>query len=182
MNRFRVLFAAVFLGSVAGAVSCASQKAASETGQQRQAEEDSSPVVTPAEVPWKDMTKHQRARYMGKVVTPKMREVFQAFDAKHFAKVNCATCHGKNAKEKEFKMPNPELPKLPASEKVFMETVMKKKPEMVKFMAEQVTPKMAELLGLKPFDPKAPDPAAFSCEGCHTLEGAPDQEPTPAGG
>ena len=40
------------------------------------------PVVTPAEVPWKDMTKQQKGRYMAKVVVPKMKVTFQAFDPK----------------------------------------------------------------------------------------------------
>lgn len=135
---------------------------------------DESPVVTPETVAWKDMTPIQRSRYMTKVVTPKMREVFQAYDAKHYEKVNCATCHGKDPKERKFKMPSPDLAALPASEKVFLETVMKEKPEVVKFMAEKVTPAMAALLGRPAFNPAAPDPNAFSCNGCHRLEGDPD--------
>lgn len=132
--------------------------------------DDGSPVVTPAEVPWDKMTDDQHHRFMAKVVVPKAREVFQAFDAKGFAKVGCPTCHGKNGKANKFKMPSPELPELPSSEKEFTETTMKEKPEMVKFMSEKVTPMMAELLGEKLFNPAAPDPTAFSCHGCHTLK------------
>lgn len=134
--------------------------------------EDTSPVVTPAQVPWKDMTGQQRGRYMAKVVVPEFRKVFQAYDPKEFEKVNCATCHGKHGKENKFKMPSPELPVLPSSEEEFMATTYKEHPEMVKFMGEQVTPKMAELLGVPHFDPQHPDPNAFSCQGCHTLKGA----------
>lgn len=136
--------------------------------------DDNSPVVTPKETPWDQMTPQQQRRYMGKVVVPKFRELFQQFDPKHFEKVNCGTCHGKDPKEKHFKMPNEELPVLPASEKEFMATVMKDKPEMVKFMAEVVTPAMAELMNEKPFNPAAPDPKAFSCHNCHTTKGKPD--------
>jgi cytochrome c553 len=168
MSHRRVFLAAVFLTTSIVALACASQRAATETEKH---EEDTSPVVTPAEVPWKDMTQKQRGRYMAKVVTPKMHEVFQAYDATRYEKFGCATCHGKNAKEKGFKMPNPDLPALPASEQEFMATVMKEKPEMVKFMAEQVTPQTAALLGLKVFDPKNPDPNAFGCGGCHTIKG-----------
>ena len=138
--------------------------------------EDASPLVTPAEVPWKQMTKQQRGRYMKQVVTPKMQALFQAHDAEHYTKFGCATCHGKDAKAKGFEMPNPDLPKLPASPEEFMATTAKEKPEMVKFMVEQVTPQMAHLLGLQPFNPEAPDPNAFSCGGCHTLKGAPQAE------
>ncbi len=122
------------------------------------------------------MTPQQRGRYMRKAVMPKMRDVFLGHDPEQFKKPSCATCHGKNAKANKFKMPNPELPVLPASAKEFMATVMKDKPEMVKFMGETVTPTMADLLNLKPFDPHAPDPNAFSCHNCHTLKGTPDPE------
>jgi cytochrome c553 len=150
--------------------SCAHSNASTE-GSAPNVAEDTSPLVTPAEVPWKDMTKEQRGRYMAKVVLPKMKETFQAFDQKKFAKFNCATCHGKDAREKGFKMPTPDLPVLPASEQEFMNTVMKDKPEWVKFMGEQVTPQVAQLLGLEPFNPKQPKPNAFSCNACHTLKG-----------
>jgi len=133
-------------------------------------DQDTSPVVTPAEVPWKEMTGPQRGRYMAKVVTPKMKALFQAYDPKHFAKFDCASCHGKSAKERKFKMPSPELPALAASPEVFMATTMKEKPEMVKFMGEKVTPLMAQLLGRPHFDHAKPDPTAFSCTGCHTLK------------
>jgi hypothetical protein len=134
-------------------------------------EDDSAPVVTPQETPWKDMTKEQKGRYMRKVVTPKMREVFQAFDAKGYEKFGCPTCHGKEAKAREFKMPSPDLEPLPDSPEVFMATTMKEHPEMVKFMGEQVEPQMAMLLGRPPYNPQAPEtPDAFGCNGCHRLE------------
>jgi cytochrome c553 len=129
-------------------------------------------VVGPPEVAWKDLTKEQKAKYMKAAVTPKMKVVFQEFDPKLFAKFNCATCHGKEAKKREFKMPNPEIHPLPGSEAAFME-MMKKKPsweKWAKFMGEKVEPQMATLLGKPVFDPKKPDPAAFGCGGCHTIE------------
>jgi len=33
-----------------------------------------------------------------------------------------------------------------------------------------VTPQMAQLLGVKHFDPQAPVEGAFSCNACHKLE------------
>jgi mono/diheme cytochrome c family protein len=138
--------------------------------------EDTSPLVTPAEVPWKDMTGEQKGRYMARVVMPKMKETFQAYDPKEFSKFTCGTCHGKNPKEKGFKMPSPDLPALPASEHEFMATVMKEQPQMVKFMGEKVTPQMAQLLGVEPFNHADPKPNAFSCNACHTLKGQPDSK------
>ena len=169
MNRHLLpLFACAVL-----AVSCAHSTASSEgasASQAAAAAEDNSPLVTPEQTPWAQMSKQQRGRYMMKVVMPKMRDLFQAHDPKHFEKVTCGTCHGKNPKAVEFRMPSPDLPSLPDSPEVFMATVMKEKPEMVKFMGEQVAPTMAQLLGLKHFDPAHPEPGAFSCNGCHTLK------------
>jgi hypothetical protein len=56
---------------------------------------------------------------------------------------------------------------LPASAAEFG-ALREKKPRWMKFMAEEVKPQMAALLGLREFDPKAPDPKAFGCKGCHT--------------
>jgi hypothetical protein len=128
-------------------------------------------VVGPPKVAWKDMTKEQKGKYMKAVVTPKMKVAFQEFDPKVFKTFNCATCHGKEAKAREFKMPNPEIHPLPPTPEAYM-AMMKKKPEWEKwskFMGEQVEPKMAGLLALPVFDPKKPDPGAFGCQGCHTI-------------
>ncbi len=43
-------------------------------------------------------------------------------------------------------------------------------PEMVKFMAEVVKPRMAALLGLPEFDPNKPEAGGFGCAGCHTIK------------
>ncbi|MFL5346933.1 MAG: hypothetical protein ACJ8AT_19290 [Hyalangium sp.] len=129
------------------------------------------PVVGPPQVAWKDMTKPQRGRYMFMVVMPKMKEVFQAFDNKKFAQVTCATCHGPDARDRSFSMPNPELFALPPPEE--FGPVMQKEPEWVKFMAEKVKPQMATLLGVKEYDPQNsnPQPGTFSCNNCHTVKG-----------
>ena len=127
-------------------------------------------VAGPA-VKWDDMNKEQRGRYMKEVITPKMKVVFQDFDAKLFKTVNCATCHGKEFKARKFKMPNPDIHPLPSTPEAF-QAMMKKEPtwpKWTKFMAEKVEPTMASLLGMVPFDPKKPDPTAFSCQACHTL-------------
>ncbi len=123
------------------------------------APEDQEPVVGPPQVAWKDMTKQQRGKYMARVVMPRMKEVFHAFDDKKFAKVTCATCHGPGAKDRSFTMPNPENFVLPAP--ADFGSLMQEKPEWVKFMAEKVKPEMATLLGLKEFDPQNPQPGTF---------------------
>jgi cytochrome c553 len=121
--------------------------------------------------PWKDMTKAERGKYMKDVVTPQMRPVFQAYDAELFAKFDCSTCHGKDPKGHKFKMPSPDLHALPNTPELFMAALKAKPswPKWSKFMSEKVEPQVAALLGKPAFDPKKPDPGAFSCNGCHTL-------------
>ena len=141
--------------------------------------EDAGPLVIPGQVKWSTMTPRQKGRYMREVVTPRMRALFHAYDAEVFAKVGCSTCHGKSPEQRQFKMPNPELPQLPTTEAVFMKTVMKHHPKMVAFMGSQVTPEMAKLLGMTPFDPHAPAKDSFGCNGCHVMSAHPVEHDHP---
>src|SRR5947208_877250 len=61
-------------------------------------------------IDWEHMSKAERKKYMKSTVLPKMKTVFQEFDAKAFKNFTCQTCHGKKATETNFKMPNAELP------------------------------------------------------------------------
>ena len=127
------------------------------------------PVVGPPQVAWKDMTKEQKGKYMKAAVLPKMKAAFQTFDPDLFAKFNCQTCHGKDAKARGFKMPSPDLFVLPSTPAEFA-PLMEKKGKWMKFMGETVKPTMAGLLGLPNYDHKAPVPGAFGCGGCHTAK------------
>jgi hypothetical protein len=133
---------------------------------------ESTKVVGPPETAWKDMTTDQKAKFMKVVVTPKMRPVFQEFDAELFKKVDCATCHGKTAKARKFKMPTPDIHVLPSTPEAFKAALAKEPtwPKWTKFMGEKVEPTVAGLLGLPVFDPKKPEAGGFGCAGCHTLE------------
>jgi hypothetical protein len=111
------------------------------------------------------MNHEQRLDYIKKSVLPKMKDEFVAFDAKRYAELNCATCHGDGAKDGSFKMPNPKLPKLPADEAGFKK-LMEQKPEATKFMGGKVVPGMASLLGEAPFNPQTHE--GFGCFECHT--------------
>src|SRR2546430_2593695 len=68
-----------------------------------------------AAIDWEKMDHSERMAYMKKHVNPTMRAEFQNFDAKRYAKFGCKTCHGKGAEDDSYKMPNPDLPKLPRS-------------------------------------------------------------------
>lgn len=113
------------------------------------------------------MTPEQKGKYMGAVVMPRMKELFVAFDSKEFGNFSCGTCHGNDAKERQFKMPNPNLPVLPGDEAGFG-ALMKDHPDVMKFMAEKVKPEMAKLLGMPERGPNNHEPTAFGCTHCHT--------------
>jgi cytochrome c553 len=121
-------------------------------------------------IDWEHMSKAERKKYMKSTVFPKMKATFQEFDAKAYKSFSCATCHGKKATETNFKMPNPELPKLPQpTDRAGFMAIQQKKPEAVKFMGTKVKPQMAELLGLPEWTPQNPN--GFGCYECHTKEG-----------
>jgi hypothetical protein len=124
-------------------------------------------MVTPSEVKWADMSPHQKGKYMSAVVLPRMKQLFAEYDSKEFASFGCPTCHGADATDRHFKMPNPGIFVLPGDPAGFPK-LMKDKPEWVKFMAEKVKPEMAKLLGMPEFEPKDPKPGTLGCMNCHT--------------
>lgn len=127
-------------------------------------EEEEAPTSAPqpAERPsWGKMSHEQQRQYMKEVVLPKMSAEFQSFDADEFGQMNCATCHGPEAKQGEFEMPSAHLPKLSPDGKWDDHP-----PKMVAFMKETVVPEMASLLDAKPYDPQTK--TGFGCFECHT--------------
>ena len=116
--------------------------------------------TTSGPVVFDDLSKDEQVKYMRTKVVPAMKREFQAYDIKEFGKFNCKTCHGKGALTKEYDMPNPDLPELD-----FAELQAGEHAHVAKFMKEQVTPMMAELLGEAPRTPTNPD--GFGCLHCH---------------
>src|SRR5207249_1245234 len=78
---------------------------------------------------------------------------------------------------RKYKMPNPDLPKLPPpTDRAAFMALAEKKPEMTKFMGTQVKPHVAKLLGLAEFN--VATKTGFGCYACHTkASGAADAAP-----
>ena len=115
-------------------------------------------------IDWEKMSRVERKQYMKDVVLPKMKTIMHDFDPKRFKDVKCVTCHGNGARTGEFKMPNPQLPKLPGTPEGFKK-LREKNPRMMEFMSKTMKPTMAGLLGMKPFGPD--NPKGFGCGNCH---------------
>lgn len=115
-------------------------------------------------IDWSKMGRNERKDYMKNVVLPKAQEMFTSFDAKQFKHVTCGTCHGDDYARGTYKMPNADLPMLPASTRGFKE-LRDRSPEMVAFMSTRVKPTVAALLGLPEFSPA--NPQGFACFNCH---------------
>ena len=124
-------------------------------------------IAQDSSINWDKMDHSERMAYMKQVVLPTMRKEFAAFDSKHFEKIKCKTCHGSGAEDDSYKMPNPDIPKLPRSKEGW-DKINAEKADMLKFMRTTVKPKMASLLGMQPFDMKTQ--TGFGCGNCHTDE------------
>ncbi len=112
---------------------------------------------------WGTMSWDDKKQHMMDEVTPTMAGLFQGVAPEHYAEFNCVTCHGPGAKEGKFSMPSAALPKLPPNGD-FAE-LMEAKPDVMKFMAEQVVPQMATLLDMEPYNHETNE--GFGCYGCH---------------
>ena len=159
MTRTHVVITSAALASVlVAAASCRATKDMREPAP--------SPESAP-ELAWKDKSREQRAAHMKSVVHPVMSSVFAKFDPERFATFDCRTCHGSGVSDGTFRMPNPELPRLPGAADGF-EKLLAEKEKVTTFMATVVVPAMATMLGEKPYGPDARD--GFGCFRCHVTE------------
>ena len=123
------------------------------------------PPTQPGPGDWDKWSHEQKLAWMKAGVMPKMGALFHDYDGAKYADAKCGLCHGAGAKDGSFKMPNPDLPKLPTTPDGFKKLATKHA-KIFAFMKDTVEPQMASLLGEQPFDPKTGQ--GFGCYGCHT--------------
>lgn len=157
----KLLFAAVTVAA-ACAAACGSKSPEASTTPTAPSGGEAAAVVLP-DLPFDKLDHDQRIAFMKQKVMPAMRPVFANHDPNKFAEIHCTTCHGDQAKEGHFDMPNPNLPKLNFND------MSKFKKEDMEWMAKEVMPTMAQTLGV-PMHTKD-NPKGFGCLGCHTPEG-----------
>ena len=119
-------------------------------------------TVTLPDLPFDELDHDQKAEFMKQKVLPAMEPVFKNHDPEEFAEFTCKTCHGAQAAQGHFDMPNTELPKLNFND------MSKWKPEDLEWMQNEVKPTMAKLLSRPEFTPE--NPTGFGCQSCHTTE------------
>ena len=115
------------------------------------------------DVPFDKLEHDQRIAFMKKKVMPAMKPIFQNHDAKDFAQFSCKTCHGEQAKQGHFDMPNPNLPKLNFAD------MSEFKKEDLDWMHNEVWPTMGKLLDMPLYSKD--NPKGFGCLNCHTEKG-----------
>ncbi len=168
--KFPLHVAALAVGLLGG---CASQP---EVEPETPADQTVDPAVAPAEAEapteattaeeappeaWSaDLSKEQKAAFMKAKVVPAMAPLFQNADPEAYADFGCQTCHGP-----EGKLPKEYLPELTLKDGKL--TAFAEDPDTAKFMAEHVTPTMAGVLGMPPYDPATH--TGFGCGGCHSI-------------
>lgn len=159
MSRTTLLLVTMLLGC--GGASSSTEPARGETESGGESETSGEGSRLAATRPWAEMSHEERGAYMADVVLPEMRALFQAHDAERYADFGCATCHGENAHDVNFEMPNRLLP---LSHDDIGATFASSEPGAV-FMTQTVWPRMAALVGEPPFDPATNE--GFRCYDCH---------------
>lgn len=111
---------------------------------------------------WADMSFDEKKKFMGAEYYPAMKKEFQAHDGEEFAEFTCASCHGDDAKEVGFELPN-DLTPLSTDDPIQAGKDMDE--EITKFMMETVVPKTAEMMDRPTWSPETPE--GVGCFTCH---------------
>ena len=151
----------LFLVSIFFLAACGSKAAPTTTTPSPSGETGgTAAVATLPDVAFEQLDHDQRIEFMKQKVMPAMKPIFQNHDATKYAEFSCKTCHGEQAAQGHFDMPNPDLPKLDFND------MSKWKKEDLEWMGKEVKPTMAKLLSLPEYTPE--NPKGFGCTACHT--------------
>ena len=142
-----------------GAMACGARQHAATTAPDARGTEAAPPTDD-----WKSATWEERHDVMTFTVLPNMARLFQRFRGEPWPTMTCATCHGRDGEDVAFKMPRG-LPPLDPKHMPDPDSPDPKEARITKFMIEEVTPTMADLMGRPRMDPKTH--RGFSCFACH---------------
>lgn len=165
LSRLLTLVTATALASCGGG---ATQAPPPDTGGEDVGGGDTAEAVPEVSAPpqaWEQMSFDAKQSYMMEKVLPVMEAKFQAHDAQEFDDFGCASCHGEDARDREFAMPSPDLPALYPSGHPKQEQMVEEQKEMATFMFQEVVPSMQTMLGAEPYDEATGE--GFSCFSCH---------------
>ena len=118
---------------------------------------------------WAGMTWEDRHDSMTFLVLPNMARLFQHFEGSAYPTMTCRTCHGPDAEAARYRMPHG-LPPLDPARLPDGNDPDPQRARLARFMIDDVTPQMAELLGVPQVDPSG---HGFSCFGCHPARANP---------
>ncbi len=108
---------------------------------------------------WPALSWEDRHEVMTFTVLPNMGKTWQAFTKSDAPTLTCRTCHGQNAEDVKYKMPNPNLPPLDPEHLPRKDSSDANEARWATFMIDEVVPQMIDLI-----DP----PPTFGCFNCHT--------------
>jgi len=123
------------------------------------------PVPAPSQVAWTTMSWEDRHDLMTFAVLPNMARAFQRFKGSADPDMTCRTCHGADAELVRYAMPHG-LPALDLEHLPDPNGPDPRQARMAKFMTDEVTPAMADLLGV-PLAADRDRKHGFSCFDCH---------------
>jgi hypothetical protein len=118
-----------------------------------------------ADPTWSALSWEERHDVMTFAVLPNMSRLFQRFRAASAPDMTCRTCHGEDAERIGYAMPHG-LPAIDPRRMPDPNAHDAKEAKMAKFMIEEVTPAMADLLSIPRGEPPG-SRQGFSCFNCH---------------
>ena len=100
------------------------------------------------------------------VVLPNMGRLWQEFTKSDAPTLTCRTCHGEDAEDVKYRMPNPALPPLDPKRLPTASSRDANEARWAAFMRNEVVPRMTGMLDAQPYDPETGK--GFFCFNCHT--------------